>query len=253
MTIFADTHCHLDLYPDMLQVAEECEQRALKTIAVTNLPSDWQITSKKLIEYRHIRVALGLHPQLVAEHGHELKLFLRLLAKVRYVGEVGLDGSKEAAASLPQQKKILEAIIQTCGEQEGKIITLHSRGAVKDVLDILGRWLPGKRNAVILHWFTGTPKQMLQAVQLGCYFSVNTQMVKSSSGQKLVSQIPQDRILTETDGPFINYGREPAKPWHVMNVVTSLAVIWKMDSQHAAEQVSSNFKAILKAVPLNGG
>lgn len=106
MAILADTHCHLDLYPDILQIAGECERRTLKTIAVTNLPSQWQITSKRLAGLSHIRVALGLHPQLAAEHEKELSLFLRLLPKVRYVGEVGLDGSKDSAVSLPQQKNL---------------------------------------------------------------------------------------------------------------------------------------------------
>ena len=251
MIIFTDTHCHLDLYPDMLQVAAECEKRALKTISVTNLPSQWQITSKRLANFNHIRVALGLHPQLAVEHEHELNIFLRLLPKVRYVGEVGLDGSKDFALSLPQQKRIFETIIQACSEQEGKIMTLHSRGAVKDVLTILEQWMPGKRNAVILHWFTGTQKQMMQALKLGCYFSVNTQMVKSQTGHKLIAEIPKERILTETDGPFINYGREPVKPWHIENVIQSLGTIWGLNVQQSAEHISSNFKTLLRSVPLN--
>ena len=249
MAIFADTHCHLELYPDMIQIAEECERRAIKTITVTNLPSVWEVMVKRLAEYQHIRVALGLHPQLVAEYAHELNLFLRLLAQVRYVGEVGLDGSKEAAESLPQQKKIFEAIMRACAEQQGKILTVHSRGAVKDVLAMIESFR-GKNNGIILHWFTGTVKQMLQAVEIGCYFSVNPQMVKSQSGVKLISQIPPDRILTETDGPFIHFGREPAKPWHVVDVVAQLAVLWQISLQQANERVAKNFKRLLKAVPM---
>jgi len=249
MAIYADTHCHLDLYQDMLVIVRECDKRLIRTIAVTNLPSIWQSLSNQLAEYKHIRVALGMHPQLAAEHGQELKLFMQLLDKARYVGEVGLDGSKEAASSLPQQKKIFEVIIRACAEQQGKVLTVHSRGAVKDVLVTL-ELLRSKSNGVILHWFTGTVKQMLQAVELGCYFSVNPQMVKSQSGAKLISQIPPDRILTETDGPFVCFGRETAKPWHVVDVVTQLASIWQISPQKANERVAENFKTLLKAVPM---
>lgn len=250
MAIYADTHCHLDLYQDMLMIARECDKRLIRTIAVTNLPSIWQSLSKQLGNYKHIRVALGMHPQLVADYEQELQLFMQLLDKVRYVGEVGLDGSKEAAASLPQQRKAFEAIIGACADQQGKVLTIHSRGAVKDVLVIL-ELLRSKNNGVILHWFTGTAKQMLQAVELGCYFSVNPQMVKSQSGIKLISQIPTDRILTETDGPFILHGREPVKPWNVVDVVTKLAVLWQTTPQLANERVADNFKKLLKAVPMD--
>lgn len=92
---------------------------------------------------------------------------------------------------------------------------------------------------------------MLQAVQLGCCFSVNTQMLKSQTGHKLVNEIPKERILTETDGPFINYGREPAKPWHVEKVIQSLGKIWSLDSQKSVELISSNFKTLLRSVPLD--
>lgn len=250
MAIYADTHCHLDLYQDMTIVARECEKRLIWTIAVTNLPSIWQSISNQLAEYQHIRVALGIHPQLAAEHGQELKLFMQLLEKARYIGEVGLDGSKEGVASLPQQKKIFEAIIQACAEQQGKVLTVHSRGAVKDVLAML-ELLGAKNNGIILHWFTGTATQMLQAVELGCYFSVNPQMVKSQSGINLISQIPPDRILTETDGPFIRHGREPAQPWHVVDVVTRLAMLWQITPQQANERIADNFKRLLKAVPID--
>jgi len=251
MAIFADTHCHLDLYQNMLFVARECEKRAIRTIAVTNLPSTWEAISRQLSEYQYIRVALGFHPQLVGERSHELSLFLRLLAKTRYVGEVGLDGSKEVAISLPQQKRVFEIILRACAEYKGKILTVHSRGAVKDVLGLIDELLIGKGNGVILHWFTGSSKQMLEAVRLGCYFSVNPQMTKSQAGFKLISCIPPDRILTETDGPFVRFGRAPANPWHVVDVVTSLASIWKISPQQASEQVAENFKTLLKSVPIN--
>jgi len=248
MAMFADTHCHLDLYPDMLAVAHQCETRAIRTIAVTNLPSTWEKFSKRVAEYQCIRVALGIHPQLAAENSHELNLFLRLLPKARYVGEIGLDGSREAVTSLPQQKKIFEVILRSCAEQQGKILTIHSRGAAKDVIEMI-ELCHGIGNGVVLHWFTGSAKQMFRAVELGCYFSINSQMVASQSGIKMISQIPTNRIVTETDGPFISIGREPAKPWHVVDIVTGLGKLWQINSQQANERVAENFKRLLESAP----
>ncbi len=55
----------------------------------------------------------------------------------------------------------------------------------------------------VLHWFTGTEAEARRAVELGCYFSINREMLRSEKHRKLVSLLPRDRLLTETDGPFV--------------------------------------------------
>ena len=55
----------------------------------------------------------------------------------------------------------------------------------------------------MLHWFTGTKAEAKRAVELGCYFSINIEMLKNERHTALIMGLPQDRLLTETDGPFV--------------------------------------------------
>ena len=64
------------------------------------------------------------------------------------------------------------------------------------------QYLPQDRGAVVLHWFTGSRAEARRAGALGCYFSVNAEMMRTERGRNLIADLPADRILTETDGPF---------------------------------------------------
>jgi Tat protein secretion system quality control protein TatD with DNase activity len=64
-----------------------------------------------------VRPALGLHPELVAEHAAEITLWERSLAETRYVGEVGLDARPRARSSLPEQKAVFGRVLDTCAER----------------------------------------------------------------------------------------------------------------------------------------
>ena len=79
------------------------------------------------------------------------------------------------------------------------IITIHSRKAVSKVLDILGE---NYRFKAILHWFTGSKDELKEAVERGCYFSVNGAMINSKRFLEILPLIPANRLLVETDSPF---------------------------------------------------
>ena len=83
-----------------------------------------------------------------------------------------------------------------------KIITIHSRLAVRQVLDIIGEDFSFKP---ILHWFTGSKKELLNAIEKGFYFSVNKLMMDTKKFQSMLALIPKERLLFETDSPFISF------------------------------------------------
>ena len=91
MRPLVDFHCHLDLYPDHAEAVARCEREGVFTLAVTTTPKAWPRNQELAAATRHVRAALGLHPQLVAERSHEIALWKELLPRTRYVGEVGLD------------------------------------------------------------------------------------------------------------------------------------------------------------------
>ena len=175
---WVDFHCHLDLYPDHEQLIRECDDAAIATLAVTTTPKAWARNVEMATGARHVRVALGLHPQLVAEREAEVELFAGLLSEARYVGEIGLDAGPRFYKSFDAQKRAFERILRMCAEQGGKILTVHSVRATAQVLQHLERFLPVDRGQVVLHWFTGSAAEARRAADLGCYFSVNSEMVR---------------------------------------------------------------------------
>lgn len=242
---WVDFHCHLDLYPDHAQLIRECDYAGIATLTVTTTPKAWARNSEMAMGALHVRVALGLHPQLVAEREAEIDLFARLLCEARYVGEVGLDAGPRFYKSFDAQKRVFARILQMCAEQGGKVLTVHSVRAVSQVLQHLESFLPADRARVVLHWFTGSAAEARRAVDLGCYFSVNSEMLRSSKHRALLVQLPRDRLLTETDGPFVSDQDVPVRPLSVMKTAADLAELYGTTTQVMQAQILTNLARLV--------
>ncbi len=239
-----DFHCHLDLYPNFPELVTECEHRRIYTLAVTTTPRAWQRNNMLAERTKYVRAALGLHPQLIGELGHEVDVLCDLIPEARYIGEVGLDGSPQYSNSMGLQKNILDKILHSCAKNGGRIISLHSRRATREVLDLLETHK--KSGIPILHWFSGTLKELERAICLGCWFSVGPNMLQTKKGIELIKNIPRDKLLTETDGPFTQEKGEPNMPWNVGIAIKKLSIIWKQDEALVQNQILTNLKSLCK-------
>lgn len=238
-----DLHCHLDLYQNPVEIIEECERRGIYVLSVTNTPSAWPKTNELASKNRRIKTALGLHPQLAGERKGELKLFNQLIGETRYIGEVGLDGSKENKSFWNDQKEVFEHILSKCEESGGKILSIHSRNAAREVLETLKDY--PHAGQFILHWFSGSLKELKDAIDLGCWFSVNPIMFNSKKGVRLIESMPKDRLLLETDGPFTNTNGSPLMPWNSIDVIWKLSNIWSDTKENVQMQVMANFLKVI--------
>jgi TatD DNase family protein len=237
-----DAHCHIDLYLNPESIAAESEAGRIYTIAVTNAPSVFHYTALLAANRKYIRAAVGLHPELVHSHGRELDLLWPLLDQTRYVGEVGLDYTTTDQSERRAQRDVFTKILERCSGYRNKVITLHSRRAAGDVITAVGNNYPGK---VILHWFSGSGAELERAADFGMYFSVNTSMVNSKKGQALIAKMPADRVITESDGPFINVVNEPARPHHMEKVIERLGLLWGLSFEESRARVISNFRNLI--------
>lgn len=240
-----DFHCHLDLYPDHAAAVERCERDGVFTLTVTTTPKAWRRNHELASATRHVRAALGLHPQLVADRAHEIGLWEELLPRTRYVGEVGLDAGPRFYKSFDAQKEIFARILSLCAGAGNKIITTHSVRATKSVLDMIERYMPPPRGRVVLHWFTGTAAEAKRAVDLGCYFSVNAEMLANEKRAAITKAMPLDRILTETDGPFTQTAGRMAMPSDVRIAVEGLALLHGMPPADLSATIMRNLKTLL--------
>lgn len=198
-----DMHCHLDLMPQMERIIQESLAQKLGIMAVATTPKAYKKEIKFCNSNTNIKVALGLHPQLVAERYNEFSVFMDYIADAKYIGEIGLDFNRQYYSSKEKQIEVFTNIIKACSELGNKVISIHSVKSAQYVLDILELFNATKNNHCILHWFTGVEKQLLKAIDLGCYFSINKKMLYTVNGKKVIQTIPESRLLIETDAPFI--------------------------------------------------
>lgn len=237
-----DFHCHLDLYQDPHDVTRGCVARGVYVLSVTTTPSAWAGTVALAGDSPRIRTALGLHPQIAHERKGELPLFERLLPQVRYVGEIGLDGAPEYKQHWSDQQVVFTQILRLCEREGGRIMSVHSRHAATAVLDALETH--SGAGTAILHWFSGTQRELARAVALGCWFSVGPAMLAGRRGQTLVGKMPRDRVLTESDGPFAQVDGQSAFPWDTDRAVKALASLWGMSEAMVDEQLASNLRRL---------
>ena len=242
-TPLIDMHCHLDLYPDPQAQVRAIQSSGAYVLSVTTTPRAWEKTSALAQGNTRIKTALGLHPQLAGERVGELAIFDQYLPQTRYVGEVGLDGSTEWKETWGEQIRVFDHVLGSCVRAGGKILTLHSRSAAAAVLDALERH-PGFGVAV-LHWFSGTAKELTRAIEMDCWFSVGSGMLKSKKGRELARLMPPDRVLTETDGPFAQLGGKALDPAQCQGAIEELSRCWGLNVQATREKVVHYFRTLI--------
>lgn len=240
-----DFHCHLDLYPNAIGMLDEVERRNEFTLVVTTSPRAYIATSRVFGGRPRIHVALGLHPEIAEAKQQEESLLVELVGSARFVGEIGLDGSLRFKQSLPLQERIFTSAVAECQRQGGRTMSIHSRGAETRVLDILEAH--PHAGTPVLHWFSGSRAELQRAVKLGCWFSVGPAMLAGAKGRAHLSEMPLDRILPETDGPFAKRRGAALMPWEASDIVGHLGLLFNTPT--AVEILSTNLRKLLERHP----
>ena len=219
-----DTHCHFDMMQNPEQYIQSAENKGDIIIGMTNLPSHFQMGYAHVRNFRHIRLALGFHPQLAVESSKELASFSKQVNKTSYIGEIGLDFSKDFVDSKEKQIYAFRYVLSLI-KDKNKIVSVHSRKAEKEVFELLQEY---RIKNAIFHWYSG-PLSLIA----GYYFSINEAMTTSISGRKIISKIPPNRILTETDAPFNKHS-------NILNAISNIGL--------TEDLIYSNFLKLINAI-----
>ncbi|WP_418740054.1 TatD family hydrolase [Enorma sp.] len=203
---FVDTHVHLDLMTNGVEVARAAQDLDMGLFCTTVTPNDAVAARERFSCCPNVRVGAGLHPWWLADGtcgDADIELLKGLVAHSRYVGEVGLDAGKRGAASLELQTAAFERIMRAVSEHplQERVISIHAIRSVNRVLDILERSGAITTSSCILHWFSGSSDELWRAVHLGCLFSINEHMLATKRGREYARILPDDRLLLETDAP----------------------------------------------------
>lgn len=236
-----DTHCHLEHYRNSFEILNEIEQLKIYTIAVSMVPEGYLETRKHVEFSKYVRAALGLHPKFAVSHYSSMKLFEELVDQTTYIGEVGLDYSINNGNDRRIQKEIFERILSTI-QGKNKILTIHSVQSAKDVLDLLVKY---NHKKAIFHWYSGDCETLEEIIRRGYYLSINPAMIRNNNGKDIISKIPKNRVLTETDGPFVKVNNKVARPKDVEYIEAYLSKIWNLSTIEVSELIKENFTSIL--------
>lgn len=193
-----DTHCHFDMMPNPERYIQIAENEGRILIGMTNLPSHFPMGYCHVRNFRYIRLALGVHPQLASQAVREMSIFDELVDKTSYIGEVGLDFSPEFVSTKEKQLICFRHILGEIRDKK-KILSVHSRKAEKEVILLLKEY--NIKNA-IFHWYSGPLSLVDEIMASGYYLSINEAMTKSESGKNIIDRVLPDKILTESDAPY---------------------------------------------------
>lgn len=192
--------------------------RAMKIVACS-VAVDMETSRKSLQLFAGARDAVrqfvGIHPEFAAkEDPQELAELVQSNANnVDGIGEIGLDGTYEAERGVPyeRQKQVFNSML-ALAEAQGKPVSIHSRRALDDILEILPSY---RLRGTLLHWFAGSKKQLARSMDMGLYVSYGPALVYADDKKVLLKNTRRDRFLVETDGP-VRYSRcfegKPALP-----------------------------------------
>jgi len=241
-SFYLDVHMHLDLFGDIEDIVQHIEKYKSYTIAVTNLPYLYDRAIRKISDQKYIRVALGLHPELIEQYPEQISPFFERLEYCRYIGEIGLDFSKNNSKSKVLQIDTFKKIIKDCNDYGNKILSIHSRQAEKEVIEIIGSSI---HNKIILHWYSGNMTELSKAIKNNYYFSINGNMLSSKKGREIVNKIPLNKILIESDAPFTKGTRDSYSIMYIDNVISELSNIKRLEKNQMYSILRDNFKTLL--------
>jgi TatD DNase family protein len=240
-----DFHVHIDLYPKFKEVAQECENKKIYTLAVTTTPKAWVGNNTAYQGMKYVKPALGIHPQLVKNISQvDMELFYSLIPSAKYLGEVGLDKSKEFIHSFSKQVEIFKETLKLASESNVQLLSIHSKNATSEVLEIIRKH--NKPLNYIMHWFSGNKQELDEAINLGCWFSVGEGMLNNEKGIENIKNMQVTKILTETDGPFVRFNNSNIFPWNVYSSIQKISNLFGVSEKDTQEQIYKNLKEVLK-------
>jgi TatD DNase family protein len=258
--MFIDSHCHLDneqFAPDRdetIQRALDAGVELMVAIGTGDGPPDLEAGILLADRYAQICCTVGIHPHDAAKATPQIFKNLEQLLKhpkVVAIGEIGLDYHYDHSPRDVQHDVFIEQM--RIAKNAGKPIVIHTREAWDDTLSVLAaHWSPGslKKPGGIMHCFSGTPVEAARSLELGFYLSFGGILTfpKSLDIQEAARRAPADRILIETDAPYLapvpKRGRRN-EPAFVVETARKLADLRGVSLESIAATTTANCRTLL--------
>jgi TatD DNase family protein len=256
-----DSHCHLadpDFTSDLEDVVGRARAAGLERALVVLAAGDEQEASQAArLEglWPDVRFAIGVHPHTAhafsSDPGRAADVVRAQVARspaVRAIGEIGLDYHYDFSPE-DVQRDVFRSQLRLAGELRLPVV-IHTREADDDTVALLREEGGGNLRGV-LHCFTGGNELARAAVDLGFYISLAGIITfpKAHDLRETVRGIPRDRLLAETDSPFlapVPHRGKRNEPAHVVRVIATLAELHGVDVAEMAQQTTGNFHTLFR-------
>jgi TatD DNase family protein len=258
--MLADSHCHLDrldLTPyqnDFARMVSETAERGVDRMLCVSINLAKYSGMRHMIEpFPRITASVGVHPNEEVEREATVEELAKLAddAKVVAIGETGLDYYRSEGNLSWQQERFRRHIraAKICG----KPLIIHTRDAREDTLRILE-----EENAEVIggvmHCFTEDWDTAQRAMDMGFYISFSGILTFKNAAtiQEVARKMPEDRLLVETDSPYlapIPFRGKPNYPAHVQHVARFLAELRGESFERIAEVTTRNFNLLFASAP----
>jgi TatD DNase family protein len=257
-----DSHCHLD-FPDFANELDDVVARAraagiAKMVTISTRVRQHAALLAIADRFPEVYCSIGTHPHYAHEEA-DISLAELVAAsrgdKVVAIGEAGLDHYYDNAPREAQERGFRTHI--AAARETGLPLVIHSRDADDDTARILEEEIGKGAFAAVLHCFTGGPELARRAVALGLFVSFTGILTfKNSEGLRTIAaELPSDRILVETDAPYLAPGKYRGKrnePSFVVETAKVLAEARGVSLDAVAKQTTANFFRLFAKVPGRG-
>lgn len=253
MSLLVDSHCHVDA-EQFAGDREEVIERAFSSgvshmmvIGTGDGPPDFEAGIRLADKYEQIYCTVGVHPHDAAKATdntiYELESLLKH-PKVLAIGEMGLDYHYDFSPREQQQAVFLAQL--ELAKRAAKPIVIHTREAWEDTFRILEQHYTGATAGGIMHCFSGGPAEAERSLALGFHLSFAGVVTfpKALDLQLAAKEAPLDRILVETDAPYlapVPFRGKRNEPAYVMHTAKKLAELRGVDLDSIAKATSENF------------
>ena len=249
--MLVDVHCHLDYDKfdhDTGTVIENARKAGVGAIITNGTNPE---SNRKVLElakkYDIVKPALGIYPVDALkmdddEIGEELEFIRKNKERIVAIGEVGVDfhwikEEKERKREIEIFRRIL-----SLAEETSKPVIVHAREAERETVDIL-RAAEAKK--VVMHCFGGTMEMVRECRDQGWYFSIPVTVLTSKHFRKIVKIAGPERVLTETDAPFLGIEKGKAnEPAYVAKSICKIAEILGIGVQEMEKKVEENYRRV---------
>jgi TatD DNase family protein len=251
-----DTHAHLD----MIKNDEDVKESIDKLDYIITIGCDKEEIYKAVDfanKYKNVYASVGYHPYDVKDLSDEDIEILKKLAtkndKVVAIGECGLDYYRDITP-VEVQKEFFEKQIQLAKELNLPLI-VHSRSANKDTVKILEKYAPYPASG-ILHCFGGDIPMMEACVEMGFYisFAGNVTYPKAGNLREVLKKVPLDKLLLETDSPFLSPQKKrgkPNKPSYIFYTLEYVADFLGLSKEELEKITDKNALSLFKRININ--